>query len=66
MQIGDVTEDGDSVHGTSYREDSERYPMNHLDYGKIDFVNCVVYWSPRTVLSKGLELTIQEEIARKE
>ena len=66
MQIGDVTNDGDFVHGTSFVEDYEKYPDNHLDTGAMDWMTCVVYWNARPVLSRGLELSIQEETARKE
>ena len=66
MQIGDITKDGDFVHGTSFVEDYERYPEKHLDTSAMDWMSYLVYWSPRTVLSRGLELSIQEEIARKQ
>ena len=66
MQIGDITTDGDFVNGTSFVEDYEKYPDNHLDTGALDWMTCVVYWNPRTIFSRGLELSIQEEIARKE
>ena len=39
MQIGDVTTDGDFVHGTSFVEDYERYPDNHLDTTMIEFLH---------------------------
>ena len=66
MQIGDATTDGDFVHGTSFVEDYERYPDNHLDTtSALDWMTCVVYWSPRPVLKRGLELSIQDEIVRK-
>ena len=66
MQVGDITTDGEFIHGTSFVEDYEKFPDNHTDTSAMDWMTCVVYWSPRTVFLRGLELSIQEEVARKE